>query len=85
MGFSSQAGQAILRQQAVAGTFQADTGTAGVGLKLRSGSLAPSRTLTLPDPEIGGNRDVPDAYLGASQLGRRLRVLRSCRQSSSLC
>jgi hypothetical protein len=65
MGFSSQAGQAILRQQAVAGTFQADTGTAGVGLKLRSGSLAPSRTLTLPDPEIGGGRDLSDAYLGA--------------------
>lgn len=64
MGFSSQAGQAILRTQAVAGTYQADTGTAGVAIKLRSGSLAPSRTLMIPDPEIGGGRDTADAYLG---------------------
>jgi hypothetical protein len=65
MGFSSQAGQTILRTQAVAGTYQADTGTAGVGLKLRSGSLSPTRELLIPDPEIGGGRDVSDAYLGA--------------------
>lgn len=64
MGFSSQAGQAILRSQAVAGTYQADTGTAGVAMKLRSGALAPSRTLMIPDPEIGGGRDIADAYLG---------------------
>lgn len=65
MGFSSQAGQVILRTQAVAGTYQADTGTAGVGIKLRSGSLSPTRELLIPDPEIGGGRDVVDAYLGA--------------------
>lgn len=65
MGFSSQAGQVILRTQAVAGTYQADTGTAGVGIKLRSGSLGPNRELLIPDPEIGGGRDVSDAYLGA--------------------
>ena len=64
MGFSSQAGQVILRSQAVAGTYQADTGTSGVGIKLRSGALAPSRTLMIPDPEIGGGRDIADAYLG---------------------
>lgn len=64
MGFSSQAGQAIFRSQAVAGTYQADTGTAGVAMKLRDGALAPSRTLMIPDPEIGGGRDISDAYLG---------------------
>jgi hypothetical protein len=65
MGFSSQSGQVILRSQAVQGTFQADTGTAGVGVKLRGGSLGPNRELMIPDPEIGGGRDVTDAYLGA--------------------
>src|SRR3954451_20298780 len=63
--FSSQAGQVILRTQAVQGTFQADTPTAGVGIKLRSGSLGPNRDLLIPDPEIGGGRDVVDANLGA--------------------
>jgi hypothetical protein len=65
MGFSSQAGQVLLRTQAVAGVYQADTGTAGVAIKLRGGSLGPSRELLIPDPEIGGGRDVADAYLGA--------------------
>lgn len=65
MGFSSQSGQVILRSQAVQGTYQADTGTAGVGVLLRSGSLGPNRELMIPDPEIGGGRDVVDAYLGA--------------------
>lgn len=65
MGFSSQAGQVILRTQTVLGTYNADTGTAGVGVKLRGGSLGPKRDLLIPDPEIGGGRDVVDAYLGA--------------------
>lgn len=65
MGFSSQSGQVILRSQAVLGTYQADTGTAGVGVKLRGGSLGPNRELLIPDAEIGGGRDVVDAYLGA--------------------
>lgn len=65
MGFSSQSGQVILRQQAVQGVYQADIGTAGVGVKLRGGSLGPNRELMIPDPEIGGGRDVVDAYLGA--------------------
>jgi len=64
MGFSSQAGQAIFRSQTVPGTYNADTGTAGVAMKLRDGALAPSRTLMIPDPEIGGGRDIADAYLG---------------------
>jgi len=65
MGFASQAGQVILRSQAVQGTYQADTGTAGVGVLLRSGALGPNRDLLIPDPEIGAGRDIPDAYLGA--------------------
>lgn len=65
MGFSSQAGQVLLRTQTAKGVFATDITDAGVGIKLRSGSLAPSRELMIPDPEIGGNRDVGDAYLGA--------------------
>lgn len=65
MGFSSQSGQVILRSQTVQGTYNADTGTAGVGAYLRSGSLSANRELMIPDPEIGGGRDVVDAYLGA--------------------
>jgi hypothetical protein len=65
MGQSSQAGGIIVRTQTVQGTYNADTGAAGVGIPLRSGALAPNRELLIPDPEIGGNRDVADAYLGA--------------------
>lgn len=65
MGHSSQSGQVILRTQAVAGVFQADTATAGVAMKTRTGALGPNRELLIPDPEVGGGRDVVDAYLGA--------------------
>lgn len=65
MGYSSQGGALIVRSQAVQGTFQADTGTAGTGVYLRSGGLGTSRELMIPDPEIGGGRDTVDAYLGA--------------------
>ena len=64
MGYSSQAGQLLLRTQSVAGVLQADLASAGVAMKIRSGSLAPSRELMMPDPEIGGGRDRSDAYLG---------------------
>jgi hypothetical protein len=69
MGFSSQSGQVILRSQTTQGTYNADTGTAGVGVLLRSGGLGPNRDLMIPDPEIGGGRDVVDAYLGAVSWG----------------
>jgi hypothetical protein len=69
MGYSSQAGQVILRSQTAQGTYNADVGTAGVGMRTRSGILAPNRDLLIPDPEIGGNRDVPDALLGAISWG----------------
>ena len=69
MGYSSQAGQVVLRSQTVQGTYNADTSTAGVSIKLRGGSLGPNRDLLVPDPEIGGGRDVVDAYLGAVSWG----------------
>lgn len=65
MGYSSQVGQVIFRSQATQGTYAADVATAGISAKLRTGSLGPSRELLIPDPEIGGGRDVVDAYLGA--------------------
>lgn len=65
MGFSSQAGHVIVKTQAVDGTYDAATGTSGVGIKLRTGSLGATRSLLIPDPEIGGGRDVVDANLGA--------------------
>lgn len=65
MGYSSQSGQVVLRSQPTPGVFAADLGTAGVGVKLRGGSLGTSRELLIPDAEIGGGRDVVDGYLGA--------------------
>lgn len=65
MGFSSQAGQLILKRQSTPGVYDADTGTEGVAVKLRSGSFGTNRDLLVPDPEIGGGRDISDAYLGA--------------------
>lgn len=64
MGFQSQSGQVGLKTQATADTYD-DPGTGGVFMRTRSGSLGPNRDLIIPDPEIGGVRDVPDAYLGA--------------------
>jgi len=66
MGFSSQAGHLILKTQAAQGTFDTNLTTAGVGMYLRSGALGSSRELMIPDAEIGGGRDIPNAYLGAS-------------------
>lgn len=64
MGFSSQNGYIMVRSQSTPGTYQSDTGTAGIAIRTRGGTLAPTRELLVPDPEIGGNRDMPDAYLG---------------------
>lgn len=69
MGFTSQAGQVIFRSQTVQGTYNADTGTAGISMPLRSGSLGSNRELLITDPEIGGGRDIIDAYLGAVSWG----------------
>lgn len=64
-GYSSQAGYVVLRSQAVQGTYQADTSTAGIAVPLRGNAgLGSDRTLMLPDPEVGGNRDIANGYLG---------------------
>lgn len=61
MGYSSQPGQVGFGLQSQQGTAVAATRFA----RLRSGSLGGNRELLIPDPEIGGNRDIPGAYLGA--------------------
>lgn len=65
MGFNSQAGSVAFRTQSVAATFPADFATAAVAAKLRTGALSANRDLLIPDPEVGGGRDVVDAFLGA--------------------
>lgn len=67
MGYSSQTGQVGFRTQTAKGTYN-DPGAAapaGVFMRSRSGALGVNRELLIPDPEIGGGRDVSDAYLGA--------------------
>lgn len=66
MGYSSQTGYIGLRQYAGGATPPADLGTAGAVFRLRSGSLGTNRDLLIPDAEIGGVRDIPDAYLGTA-------------------
>lgn len=66
MGFSSQSGQVLLATQASQGTFPATFGDDAIAMKLRSGALGPNRDLLTTDPEIGGGRDIADAYLGAA-------------------
>lgn len=63
MGFQSQAGHVGFRTQTSKGVF-ANPGTGGVFMRTRSGGLSGDRELLIPEAEIGGNRDVPDAYLG---------------------
>lgn len=69
MGYSSQAGHVILATQTAPDTFEPNIDQVGVGLKLRSGSLGTNRELLITDPEIGGGRDVVDAYAGAVSWG----------------
>jgi len=62
-GFQSQAGHVGFRTQSAKGVFANPT-TNGVFMRIRDGGLGGNRELMIPDPEIGGNRDVPDALLG---------------------
>lgn len=64
MGYQSQSGYLILKRQSTPDTFEPTTPTAGAGFYTRSGGLSANRDLLVPDPEIGGIRDVVDAYLG---------------------
>ena len=67
MGFVAQAGHFGIKTQAVKGTYLSPGAVApnqGVFLFFRSGALGGNRELLIPDPEIGGSRDIPDAQLG---------------------
>jgi hypothetical protein len=64
MGFQSQSGQVGFKTQTAPDTYD-DPGSDGVFMRTRGGSLGPNRDLIIPDPEIGGSRDLPDAYLGS--------------------
>lgn len=63
MGFQSQGGHVGFRTQSSKGAFL-NPGSGGVFMRTRSGALVGRRELLIPDPEIGGGRDLPDAYLG---------------------
>lgn len=63
MGFTAQSGSVGFKTQSAKGTFLSPA-SGGTFMKTRSGSLAGTRDLIIPDPEIGGGRDVVDAYLG---------------------
>lgn len=67
MGFQSQTGHLGFKTQAAKGAYLDPGAVApnqGVFVRTRSGSIGGTRDLMVPDPEIGGNRDVPDAQLG---------------------
>lgn len=67
MGFQSQSGHVGFKTQAVKGAYLDPGAVApnqGVFVRTRSGALGGNRELLVPDPEIGGNRDIPDAQLG---------------------
>jgi hypothetical protein len=67
MSFTSQQGQVGIKIQSVKGTYKDPGAVApnqGVFIRTRSGALGGNRELMIPDPEIGGNRDIPDANLG---------------------
>lgn len=63
MGFQSQSGSVGFKTQSVKGTY-APPSSGGIFMRTQSGALVPTRSLLIPNPEIGGNRDVSDAYIG---------------------
>jgi len=67
MGFVAQAGHFGLKTQTAKGAYLSPGAVApnqGVFVYFRSGALGGNRELLIPDPEIGGARDIPDAQLG---------------------
>ena len=69
MGYSSQPGVTAFRTQTGRGVTAVDLETAGVAVRLTEGSMGGNRELLVPDPEMGGNRDIPDALLGPVSFG----------------
>src|SRR5687768_5474491 len=67
MGYVAQAGHFGVKTQTAKGTYLSPGAVApndGVFVYFRSGGLGGNRELLVPDPEIGGARDIPDAQLG---------------------
>lgn len=81
MGIASQGGQVGFGLQSVKGTAVPATRFS----RLRSGSLGGVRSLLVPDPEIGGNRDIPGAYLGPVTFGGDLAFYPRAEQLAMLC
>lgn len=70
MGYSSQTGVTVIGTQTDPGVFEPDLATSGVAMRLTSGAMTLSREALIYDPEIGGGRDISDAFLGpASATG----------------
>lgn len=65
MSYSSQTGHFGARVQDSQGTFKAPT----FFFKLMSGGLGSNSELLIPDPEIGGSRDIDEAAVGAISYG----------------
>lgn len=69
MSYSAQAGHVGFKTQAAQGVYE-DPGQAapnnGMFARLKTGALGTNRDLLVPDPEIGGGRDIANAYLGAA-------------------
>jgi hypothetical protein len=60
MGFNSQSGQIGFGIQSTKGTAVAATRFT----RIRGGGMGGDRSLLIPDPEVGGSRDIQAAYLG---------------------
>ncbi|AUV60320.1 major tail protein [Gordonia phage Flakey] len=69
MGVSSQQGVFGLKTQTARGVAATNIGTTGLAMYRTGGSMTPNRELMIPDAEIGGGRDVPDALLGPISFG----------------
>lgn len=69
MGVSSQQGVFALKTQTSRGVAATNIGTTGMAMYRTGGSMTPNRELMIPDPEIGGGRDIPDALLGPISFG----------------
>lgn len=64
MSFESQSGSVGFRAQGSKGTYAINSGAPAIFTRIKAGALGAKRDLMIPDPEIGGNRDVSDALLG---------------------
>ena len=63
-GFTAQSGNVIIASQPTQGTTAPLLTTAGVGLKILSGSIGPDRDPIMLEKEIGAGRDQSDVFLG---------------------